>query len=301
MRITQSSIAASTLANLQLSLSRGAKLQEQLSSGKVISKPSDSPTGTVSALSLRSKIADHQQYAANAADGAAWLGTVDATMQSVNSRLQRVRELTLTGSTTGAMGQTARQAIATEVTSLRDDLMSLANTQYAGRPIFGGTTAGSTAFSVDTATTPTTYPYVGTADRIMRRLDAQTTIAVDASGAQVFGQPTDPDSMFALLDRIADHVVNDPASLSTDLGQLDTRMTKVLGALTDVGVRASRVDAAITTSDDRVLAMKSTLSGIEDIDLPKTIMDVQLQNSAYQAALSAAGKVLQPSLMDFLR
>lgn len=299
MRITQSSIASSTLANLQLSLARGAKLQEQLSSGKVISKPSDSPTGTVSALSLRSKIADQQQYSTNASDGAAWLGTVDATLQSVNNRLQRVRELTLTGSTTGAMGPTARQAIATEVTSLREDLMGLANTRYAGRPIFGGTTAGTAAFSVDTTTTPSTYPYVGTDDRITRRLDAQTTIAVDASGKQVFGEGAG--SVFALLDRIADDVVNAPASLSTDLGDLDTRMTSVLGALTDVGVRASRVDAAITTADDRTLAMKSTLSGIEDIDLPKTIMDVQLQNSSYQAALSAASKVLQPSLMDFLR
>jgi flagellar hook-associated protein 3 FlgL len=299
MRITQSSIAASTLANLQLSLSRGAKLQEQLSSGKVISKPSDSPTGTVSALGLRSKIADNQQYGTNAADGAAWLATVDTTVQSVNSRLQRVRELTLTGSTTGAMGPTARQAIATEVTSLREEIMGLANTQYAGRPIFGGTTAGSAAFTTDTTTTPPTYAYAGTADRITRRLDAQTTIPVDASGTEVFGDGAT--SVFALLDRIADHVVNDPASLSTDLGDLDTRMTGVLGALTDVGVRATRVDAALRTADDRVLAMTSTLSGIEDIDLPKTIMDVQLQNSAYQAALSAAGKVLQPSLMDFLR
>jgi flagellar hook-associated protein 3 FlgL len=297
MRITQSSIAASTLANLQLSLSRGATLQEQLSSGKVISKPSDSPTGTVAALSLRAKIADNQQYGTNAADGAAWLGTVDATLQSVNGRLQRVRELTLSGSSTGAMGPTARQAIAAEVTSLRDELLSLANTQYAGRPIFGGTTAGSAAFTGADATTP--YAYAGTDDRITRRLDAQTTIAVDASGKDVFGDGAG--SVFALLDTIADHVVNSPASLSTDLGDLDSRMTSVLGALTDVGVRAGRVDAAVRTSDDRVLAMKSTLSGIEDIDLPKTIMDVQLQNSAYQAALSAASKVLQPSLMDFLR
>jgi flagellar hook-associated protein 3 FlgL len=299
MRITQSSIAASTLANLQLSLSRGAKLQEQLSSGKVISKPSDSPTGTVSALGLRSKIADNEQYSKNASDGLAWLGTVDATLQSVNGRLQRVRELTLSGSTTGAMGPTARQAIATEVSSLREELMGLANTQYAGRPIFGGTTVGAAAFTADTTTTPPTYSYVGTAQQVTRRLDAQTTIAVDASGTEVFGDGAT--SVFTLLDDIADHVVSDPSQLSSDLGRLDSRMTAVLGALTNVGVRANRVDAAAATADDRVMAMKSTLSGIEDIDLPKTIMDVQLQNSAYQAALSAASKVLQPSLMDFLR
>ncbi len=50
-----------------------------------------------------------------------------------------------------------------------------------------------------------------------------------------------------------------------------------------------------------MLSLKSTLSGVEDIDLPKTIMDLQLQQTTYQAALSATAKVLQPSLMDFLR
>jgi flagellar hook-associated protein 3 FlgL len=43
------------------------------------------------------------------------------------------------------------------------------------------------------------------------------------------------------------------------------------------------------------------VSDVEDIDLPKTISDMQLQQVAYQAALAAGAKVVQPSLVDFLR
>ena len=55
------------------------------------------------------------------------------------------------------------------------------------------------------------------------------------------------------------------------------------------------------SAQDRVLTVTSQLSEIEDIDLPKTIMEMQLQQTSYQAALAAGAKVIQPSLIDFLR
>ena len=66
MRVTQHLISMSSLANVQASLNRSAKLQEQMTSGKVLNRPSDSPTGTVTSLSLRSQISAQEQYAANA-------------------------------------------------------------------------------------------------------------------------------------------------------------------------------------------------------------------------------------------
>lgn len=293
MRVTQASIAASSLANLQSSLARSARLQEQLSSGKVISKPSDSPTGTVTSLSLRAQITSTEQHARNAADGQAWLGTVDSTLQQVNSRLQRVRDLSLQAVSTGSSSSESRQAIATEITSLRGELMGLANTSYDGRPVFGGTTAATSAFDV------TTYAFSGNSDPVNRRLDTRTTINVGADGAAVFGAGAA--SMFALLDQIASNAVSNPQAISGDITALDGRMSNVLKTLTDVGVRQNRVEAAMVNADNHGLSLKSTLSSVEDIDLPRTIMDIQLQSNTYQAALSAAAKVIQPSLMDFLR
>jgi flagellar hook-associated protein 3 FlgL len=293
MRVTQQSISRTSLANVQASLNRAAKLQEQMTSGKVLNRPSDSPTGTVTSLSLRSQISAQEQYAANAQDGKAWLGTLDTALQSVNDALQRVRDLTVQASNTGSADGKARQAIAAEITSLRDHLMGLANTTYLDRPVFGGTTAGGQAFETST------YDYVGNSGSVTRRVDDRTRVSVGADGGTVFGSGSS--SLFALLDRLAADVTASPSALASGLTTLDGRMGTVLNALTDVGVRTNQVEQAQTAATDKALDLRSTLSGVEDIDLPSVIIDLQLQESTYQAALSATAKVIQPTLMDFLR
>ncbi len=301
MRVTQHTIATNSLANLQANLNRVSELQEQMTSGKVINRPSDSPTGTVSSLDLRAEVRTTEQYSKNANDAVSWLGTQDTTLTSINDVLQRVRTLTLQGANDGAMGPAARQALAAEVTSLRETLRGQANTTYLGRPIFGGTTAGTQAFVVDTTSPATPQPivYAGDGGAVVRRIGADATVRVDTDGQGVFGP--NGSSAFDVLDRIADHLVNDPAALQTDLGDLDTATVRVRTALTEVGARYNRADAARQAADDRVLTLRATLSGVEDIDLPHTIMDLQMQQMAYQTALGATAKALQPSLLDFLR
>lgn len=293
MRVTQHSLSMGSLANVQASLNRTAKLQEQMSSGKQINRPSDSPTGTVTTLSLRSQISAQEQYAANAQDGGSWLGTLDTTLQSVNATLQRVRDLTVQAGNTGSTDTNARQAIAAEITTLRDHLMGLANTTYLGRPVFGGTTAQKQAFD------PDTYAYRGDGGKVTRRIDDSTQVAVGSNGPKVFG--AENDTLFAFLDTLAADVTGNPSALSADLGALDGRMGTVLNALTDVGVRTNQVEQAQTAAKNKALDLRSTLSGVEDIDLPSVIIDLQLQETTYQAALAATAKVLQPTLMDFLR
>jgi flagellar hook-associated protein 3 FlgL len=293
MRVTQHSISMSSLANVQASLNRTAKLQEQMSSGKVLNRPSDSPTGTVTSLSLRSQISAQEQYAANAQDGTAWLGTQDTALQSVNTALQRVRELTVQAANTGSNDANARNALAEEITTLRGTLTGLANTTYLGRPIFGGTTAGGSAFD------PSTYEYLGDSGEVTRRVDDRTRVSVGSTGSAVFGEGDG--SVFKLLDTLAANVRTNPSALSSDLSALDGRMSTVLNALTDVGVRTNQVEQARAAADDKALDLRSTLTGVEDIDLPSVIIDLQLQDTTYQAALSATAKAIQPTLMDFLR
>jgi len=293
MRVTQHSMSLNSLANVQASLNRTAKLQEQMSSGKLLNRPSDSPTGTVTSLSLRSQISAQEQYAANAQDGAAWLGTLDTALQSVGSALQRVRDLTVQAANTGTLDVNARQAMAAEITTLRDGLTGLANTTYLGRPVFGGTTAGGRAFD------PTTYAYVGDSGTVTRRVDDRTQVSVGSDGAAVFGSGAS--SVFAFLDTLAADVVSNPSALALDLTALDGRMGTVLNALTDVGVRTNQVEQAQIAAKNKALDLRATLSGVEDIDLPSVIIDLQLQETTYQAALAATAKVLQPTLMDFLR
>jgi flagellar hook-associated protein 3 FlgL len=292
-RVTDRSIAANILVGLQGNLSRLGDLQQRLSSGKQISKPSDSPTGTVAAMQYRGDLAAAKQYVRNADDGVGWLGMADSTLGNVVDQVQRVRELTLEGMSNGAGGSSdARQAIAAEVDQLHDGAIGLANTRYGDRPIFGGTTAGSAAY--DSAGT-----YLGDNGVAQRTVGDNVKVQVGTPGPTVFG--TGSNQLFQVMSDIANDLRTHPSALSGDLDRLDAATTTLKAVQSGVGARYNQVSQMQQFANDRVDALASQLSEVEDIDLPQTITDMQLQQVAYQAALSVGAKIVQSSLVDFLR
>jgi flagellar hook-associated protein 3 FlgL len=302
MRVTNSSITSMSLANLQASLQRSATLQAQLSSGKRINKASDDPSGAISALSLQGEIDRNNQYNRNASDGNGWLTTVDTTLTSVNDLLSRARDLVVQAASTGSGDANSQQAIATELTQIRASVLQMANSSYLGRPIFGGTTAGTSAFQAGSTATIGGQPdisYVGDSGTVQRRISDGSTVRVDADASAAFGSGAG--SVFNVLATVIDHLQTNPAALSNDITAIDASAGNIRTSLTDVGVRQQRVQDAQSTVGARVLDLTSRLSDVEDVDMPATIVALQTQQVAYQAALGATAKVVQPSLLDFLR
>jgi flagellar hook-associated protein 3 FlgL len=291
-RITQRSLSQNALAGLQMNLGKVGDLQQQLSSGKLVSKPSDSPSSAVSILQLRSEIRSNQQYSRNAEDGVGWLSSIDTALTGAMDQTGRVRDLTLQGMSTGSADANSREAMATEIDQIRLGLIQTANAQYLGRPVFGGTTNGAVAY--DPAGT-----FVGDTTPVVRTLGDNTSVRVDAAGPDVFGSGTT--QLFTVLADISAHLRGDTTQLGGDLARLDTASTRMLTSVSDVGARYSRVMQLRQNADNRVIDLNLSLSGVEDIDLPKTITELQMQQVSYQAALSATAKVIQPSLMDFLK
>lgn len=293
MRITPKLVAQRSLQNLQNNLAASARTQEALSSGKQISVPSDSPTGASQVLRLRGDITAAKQFESNASDGASLLNMLDGTLAGMSTTTIRVRDLTVQGMNTGAMSSEVRAAIGKEVAQLYDGLLSDANTTLQGRPIFGGATGEKTAYSRATGL------FVGDATPVNRRISDTNVVRVDLTGPEAFG-PAGND-LFVIVDRIAKDVIANPANLGADLDALDGAMKAMENAMADVGARTNRIELGQGAATDRVLALKTRLSEVEDIDLPQAIMDQQLQQVAYQSALGATARVIQPSLLDFLR
>jgi flagellar hook-associated protein 3 FlgL len=71
-------------------------------------------------------------------------------------------------------------------------------------------------------------------------------------------------------------------------------------AVADIGARGSRLERVEAINADRAVTLGSQLAETENIDLPNTIMRLQMQQTGYEAALSATAKALQPTLLDFL-
>jgi len=291
-RITQRSMSQSSLAGLQANLARLQATQAKLSSGRSISRPSDSPTGTMAALRLRSDLDRLTQLDRNADDGKARLGTADNALTDGLSILREARDAVLQGAN-GSLSATDREALAAQVDGLRQSLLAVANTRYLQQPIFAGTASASAAYDASGA-------YLGDTGAATRTIAPGVKVTVNATGDQVFG-PAGND-IFTVLSTISADLRNNPSALTTtDLGQLDAGYLRIQNALASVGSRYHQIEIMQERNKANQLESQNQLSEVEGVDLPATMVDLQLQEVAYQSALGATAKALQPTLMDWLR
>ncbi len=295
-RITQQLMVDRSLFSLQTGLGRLAESQEHLSTGRLINRPSDSPTGTNDAMRLRGQLAANAQYAQNAQDGISFLGRTDSTLMSMVDYVQKARDLILQGSSTGSAGPDARAALATELEQIREGLIGLANTQHMGRPLFGGTAGARDVYVQDAAGTVT---FTGDQNEVTRTIGDGQDIAVNVTGPAAFGP--DGSNIFDVLAKAITDMTANPDQLDDSLAALDVVQDTMLGAVADAGTRYGRIEAAQQTIADAELDHTAALSAVENVDIAKAIVNLQMQEVAYQAALGATARVLQPSLMDFLR
>jgi flagellar hook-associated protein 3 FlgL len=292
-RITQNMMSARSNLSLQTALHRLSRTQEQLTTGRVLNRPSDSPADTTSAMRLRSKLADQDQYARNIGNGLGWLSAVDTALQTSLGTLNRATDLTIQAINGANQSPQARNAFAAEIDQLRQSLVSTANTTYLGRPVFGGITAGTVAYDASGT-------YVGTPGSLDRTIAPGVKVAVNVDGTTAFGPPGA--DVFTELSELADALrLGDLTTVQAKLATVQAAHARVTTTLADVGVRQSRLEKAEQTVVDSRLQMRTALSDLENVDIAEATLDLKMQELAYQTALAATARLVQPSLSDFLR
>ena len=292
-RVTQNMMMNRSYLSLQTGLNRLARTQEQLSTGRLLNRPSDSPTDTTSAMRMRAAMGDQTQYARNADDGLGRLGLTDSTLTAMLGDVRRARDLGIQGVNGVNQGAQAREALAVEVDQLRESLISSANTTYLGRPVFGGLVNGTAAYDASGA-------FVGVSGDVTRTVATDVKVRVNVNGPEVFGP--DGANLFDDLEQLSAALrAGDVAGVQSRLGALDTAQARITSAVADVGTRYNQVERATQAAKDAVFALTSSLSNIENVDLARATMDLQLNEVAYQAALASTARLVQPSLSDFLR
>nr|WP_284733405.1 flagellin [Curtobacterium sp. VKM Ac-2852] len=282
---------AAASARLQAGAARVAELTDQATTLRAIQKPSDDPVGTASSMQVRKEQAAAAQYSRNANDAAAWLATTDSALSGVYSVLNNVRDLTVRAANSGTMSDTDRDAFVTQFRSLKADLEARANTTYGTRSVFAGSSTAAVAYDPATG-------WAASGTDVSRRVGDGTTVRVDTSGAAVFG--SGDDSVFGMIDSIVSDLQNG-VNVNARIGDVDTALGTVRGAQADVGVRHAAALAAQDSLKSATVSLESRRADIEDVDLAKAVLDLQVQQTNYQAALAVTAKVLQPTLMDYLR
>jgi flagellar hook-associated protein 3 FlgL len=270
-----------------------AQAYQEISSGKAINRPSDDPIGTLQVMHLRRDSARQAMFGRATEDARQILDATDISLQEASGVMNEALERLVQAGGFAGQDASTRNALATDIEQLRDQLLTIANRTHLDRPLFSGTTTPNPAFDG-------TGAYLGNSSPIMRDIAEGETLQVTIPGDQVFG--TGVTGLIGALDAAATAVRNGDnpgraAAMTTFNAAIDTFSV----AMTQVGARQRRVDQAAASSDSRLAQNINDISRVEDVDFAEATIRLKAFEVTYQATLAAAGRVSQFTLLDFLR
>ncbi|MFN3433911.1 MAG: flagellar hook-associated protein FlgL [Sphingomonas sp.] len=278
---------------------RASELQTQISTGKKILKPSDDPAAAQQLAELDQKDADAAVYGTNMTLASSLLGQADGVLTQINSQLTRATELA-TQAANGTQTDASRKMIATELNSIVDSLVSLANTRNVrGQPLFGSA-AGGKAVTDNGNGTFTFPPDVQVSE--VPIADGQSVQATE-SAKRIFdiGGGDDTLSMLRNLAAALNTGGDVSSTVTSSLDKLSDAVDQVANVQASVGARAARVDLQqqllTTANTDR-----SELRGkLEQVDITDAVVQLQQMMTALSASQASFTKLSQLSLFDYLK
>lgn len=293
MRVTQGMLAANSLKQISNSYNKLETLQNQLSTGKKITRPSDDPVVATKGIAYRSNLSEVNQYKRNLTEAQSWFDSSESGLEQVNSILQRTKELVVQG-LNGTNESDDRQAIAREIEQLKLDYMQVGNTQVAGNYIFNGVNVGAPPISENASGIIESNINL---DPFSVEVSKGIQLRVNIHPENIFGQ-----GAFDLMNNVQTAFEqNDVNSLKDLSTQVDTQLSTLLAERSELGARSNRLELIENRLDSQEITATKMLSNNEDADIEKVITDLTVQESVHRAALGVGAQIIQPTLLDFLR
>lgn len=290
MRVTQSMLSNNMLRNLSNSYAKIGKYQDQITTGRKFTRPSEDPVATVKGMSYRTDLNKTEQFTRNMQTVNTWLDTTDDALDQVGNALQRVKEL-IVQAANDTNTPDDRQKIQEEINQIKKHLRDLANTKVSDKYIFSGTNTFTPVFDSSGLTNVNE-------NSVSIEVFDGITLNVNIPGKTLFGD----------IDTFMNDFSNtllDPNSsgedISKKLGDLDNYISAVLAARADVGARQNRVELMTNRLSSHEINITKHLSENEDVDYAEAITKMITSESIHQAALSVGAKIIQQTLVDFIR
>ena len=313
MRVTQSMLSNNMLRNLNTSYNKMSKYQDQLNSGKVINRPSDDPVVAVKGMGYRVDLDKNEQYQRNMRQAHTWLDSTDEALDQVGTVMHRVKELIIQAANDTNTSDD-RQKINEEITQIKQHIQDLGNTKVGENYIFSGTKTNSPLFenngNLNTAQlgAETDPNAAGNKSMEINVFDG-IKMQINTSGLELFGEintfMNELNDLFksgATGKEIGDALGFDNAAGGdpTILG-LDSITEKVLVKRAEVGAKQNRVELMESRLQIQEVNVTKQMSLNEDTDYAKTITEMVTAESIHQASLSVGAKIIQQTLVDFIR
>jgi len=292
MRVTEGMIYNSTNQALASTLSKMSSMTEKVSSTKELNRPSDNPADVRSAVQLRDVLAELDQFGRNIDAASGRVDAMDNAMASVGDLIQRANELAISGANS-SLSASDRQAMAQEVSQLIESVAQDAGAKFEGDYIFSGFKVGTPPYTV---TGPgAVSAYQGDHGVVIARIGQASSMQVSVAGDTVF-QPA-LDALSQLQSDLQSGNLVQPGTITALQGALDN----LLASRSQVGARANRLDQSKTSLASLTTSNQALLSQLEDADMPSVITELSKRQTTYQATLAVTAKVMQTSLIDYLR
>ena len=295
MRITQTMLQDNMLRNLFRSQALMNKYMTQINTGKKITRPSEDPVIAMKGMNYRTQVAEVEQYRRNASEIWSWMDHSDDVLDKTTKAIQRIEYLAVQAAN-GTYGRDELKSIAEEVKQLQEQIVELANTNVNGKYIFNGT---------DTNIPPIIKGEKGF--EINYNPDELNPVLIEVSKGIKFQVNVSPEEIFdqELFDDIKDFIKRledgEQDLIGDSIGALNDSMLKIVNGRAELGARMNRLELIEDRLSQQEIIAKDTMAKNEGVDFEEAVMNLLTQEVIHRAALSSGAKIIQPSLIDFLR
>lgn len=308
------------------------RLNERVSSGRRINRPSDDPAGMGRAMDYRVAIDAGEQYLRNIDRAAGFLSYTESALSSASDALVRGKEIALQGAN-GTQSADSRSAMAKEVRQLEEHLAAIANGRFGNRYVFSG-------FMDDRAAFDAGHIYRGDGGAVNIPIDRGALLSINVTGSEAFGTtlPAEETAVISggrivhyipsgggvaveirasddttVLDSFRfDNVMqmtgllagalegNDTARIGALVKPFDEAMGHVNDVRADIGGRLGRLEDQKNRISDASFVAREALSRTEDADIAETAAGIARADATLQALRASSARLLSQSLLDFL-
>ncbi|SNX53128.1 flagellar hook-associated protein FlgL [Thermoanaerobacterium sp. RBIITD] len=296
MRVTNNMLIMNFMNDYNNNLERMQKDQDMLASGKRINKPSDDPVAVANSLRIRTDMSRNDAYTKNVDDAKSWLDLTDSSLGQIGDLLQRTRDLAVQGSN-GTLTQTDMQNIAAEIDQLKKQMIQVGNTQYNGRYIFAGFKTDTQPFN------ETSNTYSGDNGTIKFEVGAGgNKMQINVTGDKVFDVSSGTSQLLNMMDNLKNALNSgDHQAVSNTIADIDKELENVLSIRADAGAKSNRLDLTKNRLQSDNYNFTTLLSKNEDADMAQVITNLKMDENVYRASLAAGARIIEPSLIDFLK
>jgi len=296
MRVTNSMMVRNMLDHLQKNLGDLNNLNEQLSSGKLFQMPSDAPIKVADSMNYKAQLNRNNQFQRNLDQAENWLNTTESALKSGTKVIQRARELTIYAAN-DSMTSDDRKMVAKEMKQLRDELIDISNAKLGDSYIFSGQKTGEKPFEVVDNGIGDYVQYQGDKNGVKRRLNENVEMQVNLDGDEVFKKEIEA------LNKIYDDLDSGKSGeeIGDNLNAMDTAINNYAELRSEVGGKLQRTGNIINRLEANEVHLRDLKSKNEDADLAEVITELKMEETVYRASLASGSRIMQQSLVDFIR